>query len=389
MEGAIRRVPAMETAPRSRSSSTAPRRSRPTASSSSASPRCPASGWPPASARTASPAPAASARSWPSGSSTASPSGTSGTWTSAASAATTASSATRSRAPTRSCPKYYDIKYPGEERKAGRPLRVSPAYARLAAIGAALRREVRLGARQLVRANDGGRRRVAAPARLGRAELVAGDRRRGARDAPRGRPLRPVQLREARGPRPGRDGVPRAALRQRRRPAGRLDRLHAAAQRARRHRVRPVGDAPRSDRYLLVTGTAFGDHDRAWIERHLPRRRLGARARRDRRPLPCFCVWGPRARDILQPLTRTSLANDDFPYMTARELAVGDVPLLAARVTYVGELGLGALRADGVRARPLGRDLGRRAPSTACAPAATARSTRCGWRRATAPGPAT
>ena len=31
---------------------------------------------------------------------------------------------------------YYDIKYPGEERKAGRPLRVSPAYARHLANGA-------------------------------------------------------------------------------------------------------------------------------------------------------------------------------------------------------------------------------------------------------------
>ena len=32
---------------------------------------------------------------------------------------------------------YYDIKYPGEEKKAGRPLRVSPVYARHAALGAA------------------------------------------------------------------------------------------------------------------------------------------------------------------------------------------------------------------------------------------------------------
>src|SRR6202035_2543732 len=32
---------------------------------------------------------------------------------------------------------YYDVKYPGHERKAGRPLRLSPAYARLAELGAA------------------------------------------------------------------------------------------------------------------------------------------------------------------------------------------------------------------------------------------------------------
>ena len=46
---------------------------------------------------------------------------------------------------------YYDIKYPGEERLAGRPLRVSPAYARHTRGRRQLRREVGLGARQLVR----------------------------------------------------------------------------------------------------------------------------------------------------------------------------------------------------------------------------------------------
>jgi 4-methylaminobutanoate oxidase (formaldehyde-forming) len=53
----------------------------------------------------------------------------------------------------------------------------------------------------------------------------------------------------------------------------------------------------------------------------------------------CFGVWGPNAREILQPLTKASLAHADFPYMSARAIAVGDVPCLAVRVTYVGELG--------------------------------------------------
>jgi 4-methylaminobutanoate oxidase (formaldehyde-forming) len=50
----------------------------------------------------------------------------------------------------------------------------------------------------------------------------------------------------------------------------------------------------------------------------------------------CLCLWGPRARDVLQPLTKTVL---DFPYMSAREVSIGNVPALASRVTYVGELG--------------------------------------------------
>ena len=100
--------------------------------------------------------------------------------------------------------KYYDIKYPGEEKLAGRPLRVSSAYSRHRGARRRVRREGRLGARQLVRVERAGRRRGAAPARLGGRELVAGHRRRGAGDAERRRPVRRVELREARGARPGR-----------------------------------------------------------------------------------------------------------------------------------------------------------------------------------------
>jgi 4-methylaminobutanoate oxidase (formaldehyde-forming) len=50
----------------------------------------------------------------------------------------------------------------------------------------------------------------------------------------------------------------------------------------------------------------------------------------------CLGIWGPRARDVLAPLTTDDLS---FPYMRAREIAVGPVPCLALRVTYVGELG--------------------------------------------------
>ena len=53
----------------------------------------------------------------------------------------------------------------------------------------------------------------------------------------------------------------------------------------------------------------------------------------------CFGLWGPKARDILAPLSRDDLSDAGFPYLTAREIGVGSVPVLALRVTYVGELG--------------------------------------------------
>jgi glycine cleavage system aminomethyltransferase T/glycine/D-amino acid oxidase-like deaminating enzyme len=87
--------------------------------------------------------------------------------------------------------------------------------------------------------------------------------------------------------------------------------------------------------FSIVTGTAFGNHDLSWIRRHAPRdgsvRCVDVTARS-----ACFALWGPHARDILAPLSDDPL---DFPYMSMRELAVGDVPVRALRVTFVGELG--------------------------------------------------
>jgi glycine cleavage system aminomethyltransferase T/glycine/D-amino acid oxidase-like deaminating enzyme len=92
------------------------------------------------------------------------------------------------------------------------------------------------------------------------------------------------------------------------------------------------------DRFSIVTGTAFGNHDREWIRRHLPAD--GSVQVHDvTSAWACFGIWGPRSREVLAPLTPQSLASEDFPYMSLRETTVGDVPVRALRVTYVGELG--------------------------------------------------
>lgn len=53
----------------------------------------------------------------------------------------------------------------------------------------------------------------------------------------------------------------------------------------------------------------------------------------------CLGLWGPRAREILAPLTSADLASTTFPYYSARAIDVGEVPVTALRVSYVGELG--------------------------------------------------
>jgi glycine cleavage system T protein len=91
------------------------------------------------------------------------------------------------------------------------------------------------------------------------------------------------------------------------------------------------------DRFRLVTGTAFGNHDGAWIRQHLEDDAVAVEDVTSK--YACFALWGPRARDILQPLTESDLAHEVFGYMSAKEINVGAVPCLAVRVTFVGELG--------------------------------------------------
>jgi 4-methylaminobutanoate oxidase (formaldehyde-forming) len=87
--------------------------------------------------------------------------------------------------------------------------------------------------------------------------------------------------------------------------------------------------------FSIVTGTAFGNHDLSWIRRHLPAD--GSVTARDvTSAWSCYALWGPRARDVLQPLTPDDLS---FPYMSLREITVAGVPVRALRVTFVGELG--------------------------------------------------
>jgi glycine cleavage system aminomethyltransferase T/glycine/D-amino acid oxidase-like deaminating enzyme len=81
-------------------------------------------------------------------------------------------------------------------------------------------------------------------------------------------------------------------------------------------------------RFRVVTGTAFGQHDLAWIRAHAPE---GVAVEDVTSEYACLGLWGPRARDILDP--------PDFSYMRAAELEFAGVDCLALRVTYVGELG--------------------------------------------------
>ena len=102
-------------------------------------------------------------------------------------------------------------------------------------------------------------------------------------------------------------------VRQRRRPAGGHARVHpdaepAAAGSSADFTVTRLGES----RFRIVTGTAFGNHDMGWLRKHLPDD--GSVVVNDVSSAnACFCLWGPRARDILQPLTKADLVPRGFP----------------------------------------------------------------------------
>ena len=90
--------------------------------------------------------------------------------------------------------------------------------------------------------------------------------------------------------------------------------------------------------FLVVSGAAVTHRDLDWLRRNIP-----ATAH-------CFVVdvtnmWavfgvmGPRSRVLLEPLLRTSLSAEDFPFGATREVELGSAPIRATRVSYVGELG--------------------------------------------------
>jgi glycine cleavage system aminomethyltransferase T len=224
---------------------------------------------------------------------------------------------------------YYDIKYPGEEKQAGRPLRVSPAYARHQSLGAAF-------------GEKGGWERV----NWYESNAAAGDESLRPRGWA-GENWSPAIGIEARAARDSAALFDQSSF-------SKLEVLGPGAlaflERVCANRIdRPVGtivytqllnrrggiEADLSvtrrdeDRFFLVTGTAFGTHDRGWLQKHAPRD--GSVYVNDvTSAYACLCLWGPNVRDVV---------DLDIPYMQSHELSLGSVPVIASRVTYVGELG--------------------------------------------------
>ena len=97
------------------------------------------------------------------------------------------------------------------------------------------------------------------------------------------------------------------------------------------------------DSYLLVTSTAQATRDLSWLRRQL-RDPSGPHAEfvtltDVTSAYAVLSVMGPLSRELLQRCTSASLSNEDFAFGCSREIDLGYAMVRANRVTFVGELG--------------------------------------------------
>jgi glycine cleavage system aminomethyltransferase T/glycine/D-amino acid oxidase-like deaminating enzyme len=227
---------------------------------------------------------------------------------------------------------YYDIKYPNHERSAGRPLRVSPVYDWHVAHGAAFGEKSGWERVNWYESNAGGDEgsRPRGWAGMHWSPAIAFEHR-ACREAAALFDETSFAKLEVSGPRAA-ELLERLCDNRVAREVGKITYTQMLNSRGGIECDFTVSRLA-EDRFGIVTGTAFGRHDLAWIARHAGE---GVEVVDVTSRWACLGLWGPSARDVLAGCCLDDLS---FPYLSWRDIAVGDVPVRALRVTYVGELG--------------------------------------------------
>jgi len=230
---------------------------------------------------------------------------------------------------------YYDVKYPGHERQAGRPLRLSPVYPRLAELGAAFGEKSGWERANWFEPNTArGDESLRPRGWAGRLWSPAiGAEHRACREAAALFDETSFAKIEVSGPGSA-EYLEQLCDNRVARDVGQITYTQMLNQRGGIECDFTVTRLE-EDHFRIVTGTAFGLHDLAWIRQHAPED--GSVSVDDvTSRYGCIGLWGPAAREILAATTTDDLS---FGYMRSGQVSVGPVRCLALRVTYVGELG--------------------------------------------------
>jgi dimethylglycine dehydrogenase len=224
----------------------------------------------------------------------------------------------------------YQVRSPGEERFAGRPIKTTPVYDRFQELGA-----------QWMEIFGWERPQYFGPAeqhtfRRSNALDAVGEEVRGTRERAGIADLTAFTKIEV----AGRDA------------ASLLERLSANKLPAKNggirltHMLTPQGGIEcemtitrlSPDRFYLNSSIMGQVHDLDWLTQHVLEDET-VTIRDMTNELAILAVSGPRSREIIQPLTETDLSNGAFAWLNAQEIQVAGVSCIALRVSYVGELG--------------------------------------------------
>jgi glycine cleavage system aminomethyltransferase T/glycine/D-amino acid oxidase-like deaminating enzyme len=232
--------------------------------------------------------------------------------------------------------RYYDIHYPGDVREAGRPLRVSPAYARLVALGARFSEKSGWERADWFAVNAPGAPGQLAPTGWAgrfwspavRVEALATRHHAGLYDESSLGKLSvsgPGALAALEWVCAGQIDVPVGTV------------VHTPMLNSRGGiqsdlTVTRLGPTE----FLLVTGTASARRDRGWILGHLPDGAGDVAVADVSGAYACYCLWGPLAQEILAPLVDGALPG---AYATAARLTLVGVPVLVLNLSFTGEAG--------------------------------------------------
>ena len=233
--------------------------------------------------------------------------------------------------------KHYDVRYPGEENEAGRPLRMAPTYGRLEKLDAEFGEKAGWERANWFRSNEDAAHEDRRP------RGWAGEQWSTAIVAEHLAVRERAALFDETSFAKFEVSGPGAVYLLQRLCANDVDvrvgRIVYTQMLNRRGGIESDLTVTRlaHDRFRLVSGTGSGSRDLAWIRRH--QEGQDTLVRDVTSGLACLGIWGPAAREILASVCDDDLSNEGFRYFTARDIEVADVPCFAARVTYVGELG--------------------------------------------------
>src|SRR6185312_11094569 len=208
---------------------------------------------------------------------------------------------------------YYDVKYPGHERSAGRPLRTSPAYPRLKVLGCAFGEKSGWERANWFEPNaargDESLRPRGWAGRLWSPAIEA--EHRACREHAALFDFTSFAKIEVRG-RGAAAFLERLSDNRVARAVGALtytQMLNDGGGIECDFTITRLGD----NRFRVITGTAFGMHDLSYIRDHAPSH--GSVYVEDvTSAYACIGLWGPNARAILQKTTPSDLGNAAFPF---------------------------------------------------------------------------